>query len=352
MSRRTRTRQVTLATASVAALSVVFAGPAAASLWASTGSAAGNGKAGSTGAATSVTVPSSTVTNATVAVGWSGATGPAGATPTYFVERMAGALATPACGSTFAAPISGSSCSDTSVPNGSYTYRVTTRLGANWQATSGQSSTVTVTAAVVVTVGTPDLTAASDSGSSNTDNLTNVTSPTFTVAATTGASVQLFDNGVATGSPVTASGGSATVTAGTLTGGAGTSHPISAKATLSGTTVTSAALTIIVDTQAPQGLTITGAVTTGHAINYSGALGTASNDQAAATIIICASNTFPCGANNVSAKDLTPQSVTTTAGTWSFGSGNLGNNATNYAQVSQSDAAGNTATAVDGPRTS
>jgi hypothetical protein len=341
MSRHTRTRQITLATASVAALSVVFAGPAFASLWARTGSAAGTGKAHSVGAATVVTVPSSTVTNGTVAVSWSGATGPSGATLMYFVERMVGASATPACGSTLAAPISGSSCNDTSVPDGSYKYRVTTRLGDNWQATSSQSATVTVTAAVTVTVGTPDLTAASDSGSSNTDNLTNVTTPTFTVAATTGASVQLFDNGVATGSAVTSSGGSATLTSGTLTGGTGTAHTITATATLSATTVTSGGLVVTVDTSAPTVGAIT-VDTNGSNANGKGLSGTAStatsHPGSLATVTVGVAGVTGAGCSVTP----TTASVNQSTGAWSGPVVSLNRGFSCTATVTQLDSAGNT----------
>jgi hypothetical protein len=305
-----------------------------------------------------VATPSTSV--GTITVQWPVANYPT-VTPTtavsgYIVKRYVGGTLDgtgPAgnCTGTVAAL----TCDDTVTLTGAYTYTVTpvSGTGSLWKGAESPASAIyNYTAAPTVTVGTPDLTTASDSGTSNTDNLTNVTTPTFTVAATTNASVQLFDNGVATGSPAVASAGSATVTSGALAGGAGTSHSITAKATLSGTTVTSSALTIVVDTQAPQGLTITGVVGSGHVIDYSGALGTATNDQAAATIIICGTNAFPCGTNNTNAKDLSPKPVTATTSTWSYGSGNLGNNAPNYAQVSQTDKAGNTATAVDGPRTS
>ena len=45
----------------------------------------------------------------------------------------------------------------------------------------------------------PDLTSASDSGASSTDNMTNVSAPTFTGSAEVGAVVKLYDNGLLVG---------------------------------------------------------------------------------------------------------------------------------------------------------
>src|SRR5206468_4970780 len=56
---------------------------------------------------------------------------------------------------------------------------------------------VTIDRTAPVTPSTPDLQAASDSGSSSTDNITNVTSPTFDLGGTieNGASIQLLRAG-------------------------------------------------------------------------------------------------------------------------------------------------------------
>ncbi len=96
---------------------------------------------------------------------------------------------------------------------------------------------------------TPDLAAASDSGSSNTDNRTNDTTPTFTGSAESGATVELFVDGGSQGT-TTASGGTWSITAGTLTEG---SRQITATATdVAGNTgAASAALTVVIDTSPP-----------------------------------------------------------------------------------------------------
>lgn len=126
---------------------IALGGTAAATApWKTTGTGSGASKSTSITAPTSITLPPGTVTNATVAVSWSGATVPSAATALYFVERKLSSTYSAACGSTLAAPISGTSCSDTSVPDGTYNYRVTTRIGTKWQAVSTDSaSTVTAT---------------------------------------------------------------------------------------------------------------------------------------------------------------------------------------------------------------
>jgi serralysin len=73
----------------------------------------------------------------------------------------------------------------------------------------------------------PDLVAASDSGVSSTDNITNVTRPTFTGTAEAGSTVTLLDGTTVIGTGV-ATAGRWTITAATLAPG---THGIAAKAT-------------------------------------------------------------------------------------------------------------------------
>jgi hypothetical protein len=67
--------------------------------------------------------------------------------------------------------------------------------------------------------GTPDLQAASDTGSSNSDNITNDTTPTFDISCVTGSTVQLYSDAVATGTSAVCAGSTVTLTAGTLSAG-------------------------------------------------------------------------------------------------------------------------------------
>lgn len=78
------------------------------------------------------------------------------------------------------------------------------------------------------TPGAPDLDAASDSGSSDTDNITNDTTPTFSGSAEAGSTVDLFVGGVKKGS-ATATGGTYSIT--TSSALAQGSHSVTVKAT-------------------------------------------------------------------------------------------------------------------------
>lgn len=96
---------------------------------------------------------------------------------------------------------------------------------------------------------TPDLTDASDTGISNTDNITKVSTPTFTGTAEAGSTVKIFSDGVLKGSG-TATGGSYTITTGTLADGV---HGITATATdaAGNVSVASSGLSVTIDTGAP-----------------------------------------------------------------------------------------------------
>jgi hypothetical protein len=98
----------------------------------------------------------------------------------------------------------------------------------------------------------PDLATASDSGSSNTDNLTNVTTPTVTgTGAESGATVTLYDTDGMTvlGTTTAAGDGSWSITSSTLSVGL---HTLTVKQTdLAGnTSVASASLGVTIDTSA------------------------------------------------------------------------------------------------------
>ena len=94
-----------------------------------------------------------------------------------------------------------------------------------------------------------DLDAASDSGASSTDNLTNDTTPTFTGTAETGNTVKIYIDGTEKGSG-TATGGSYSITTSTLASG---THSVTAKATdAAGTpSAESSPLSVTIDTAAP-----------------------------------------------------------------------------------------------------
>uniref|UniRef100_UPI0027BA5884 Ig-like domain-containing protein n=1 Tax=Aquabacterium sp. TaxID=1872578 RepID=UPI0027BA5884 len=92
---------------------------------------------------------------------------------------------------------------------------------------------------------------ASDSGNSSSDNLTRVTTPTFTGTAESGSLVTLYDtDGTTVLGTATATGGVWSITSSTLAEG---SHSVTAKATdaAGNISVASSALTLTIDTTAP-----------------------------------------------------------------------------------------------------
>lgn len=97
----------------------------------------------------------------------------------------------------------------------------------------------------------PDLAAASDSGTSSSDNLTKITTPTFTGTSEAGATVDIIVGGVVKGSAVAAGGNYSVTIPGANALSAGT-HSVTATATDPGgnTSPASSALSITVDTSA------------------------------------------------------------------------------------------------------
>jgi Cadherin domain. len=99
----------------------------------------------------------------------------------------------------------------------------------------------------------PDLIAASDSGNSDTDNLTSDTTPTVTGTAEAGSTVELFADGSSLGSTTADSSGNWSFTVPAAAALSDGSSAITASATdLAGnTSASSPALTITIDTTAP-----------------------------------------------------------------------------------------------------
>jgi len=126
--------------------------------------------------------------------------------------------------------------------------RVTDSIGSSTAFSHSYALDTTITAPSA-----PDLSAASDSGRSNTDNVTNVTTPIFTGTAEAGATVTLYDTdgttvlGTATADATT---GAWSITSSALSDG---SHTVTAKAVdVAGNVSTvSSGLTVTIDTSAP-----------------------------------------------------------------------------------------------------
>ena len=98
-------------------------------------------------------------------------------------------------------------------------------------------------------VSIPDLTAASDSGVSNTDNLTSVTTPMFTGTSAAGATVTLLEGSTVLGTTTADGSGNWSITSSVLANGV---HNLTARATdLAGNQTTSGTLAVTIDTLAP-----------------------------------------------------------------------------------------------------
>ncbi|MET3434978.1 hypothetical protein ABIC71_004491 [Herbaspirillum seropedicae] len=124
--------------------------------------------------------------------------------------------------------------------------RVTDAAGNNG---SSSNASYTLDTSAPATPGAPTLDAASDSGVSSSDHITNVTTPTLSGTAETGSTVSIYDGATLLGSAV-ASNGSWSYTSGTLPSG---THVFTVKATDTAGNVSAAssALTVTVDTTAP-----------------------------------------------------------------------------------------------------
>ena len=101
------------------------------------------------------------------------------------------------------------------------------------------------------TPSTPDLTSGTDSGSSNSDNITNDTTPTFSGTSEATTTVQLISGSTTLGSTTASAAGAWSITSSALTGtNAGTSHSVVVVATdeAGNVSATSTAFTLTVDT--------------------------------------------------------------------------------------------------------
>ena len=138
-----------LVTLLIAVLGVIGLGVAAWAFFTAIGSGSGSASTGSVSAPT-VTVPAS-VSGTTVPVSWTASTVSGGrSVDGYYVQRFAGSTPSAACGSSPGSllPATPTTCSDTGVSSGIYTYTVTA-VYRTWTATSVASSQVTVSTSVL-----------------------------------------------------------------------------------------------------------------------------------------------------------------------------------------------------------
>jgi hypothetical protein len=131
-------------TAAVFVAVIVFTvtGASAWAYWSTTGSGSASASTGTLNAPTNVAV-SSAAGSGTVAVEWTASTG-ANAPQGYYVKRTSGGTSSFACGTSATSLKTAISCTDTLVPNGTYTYTVTAVFNS-WTASSNPSSSLAVT---------------------------------------------------------------------------------------------------------------------------------------------------------------------------------------------------------------
>jgi hypothetical protein len=151
-----------------------------------------------------------------------------------------------------------SGATETSIPSltpesplseGIHTLYVQERDAAgNWSASG--SYTVTIDTTEPAAPSTPDLAAGSDTGISNTDNITNVITPTFTGTAEADSTVTLYSASVQIGTATADGSGNWSLTASALSEG---THTITATAADAAGNVgtASAGLSVIIDTTPP-----------------------------------------------------------------------------------------------------
>ena len=108
--------------------------------WSTSGTGAATATTGTLNPPTSVTA-SANPGLGSAQVSWTASSGPL--LPTgYYVLRFLGATSAPACGTSASSTTSATTCSDSSVPDGTYTYKVVA-VYHSWTATSGSSNSVT-----------------------------------------------------------------------------------------------------------------------------------------------------------------------------------------------------------------
>jgi len=144
------------------------------------------------------------------------------------------------------------SITSTALTAGTYSFTAT---ADDTTGTSAQSPalSVTIDTSVPLAPSAPDLAAASDSGPSNTDNITNVTTPTFTGSAPANSIVELFAGSTSKGTTTANGSGAWTIISTALTPGT-YSFTVKASNVAGGTSAASPALSVTI--YGPLGVTV------------------------------------------------------------------------------------------------
>ena len=129
----------------IALLAELASAGLASAYWAGQAAGSASGKVATLGPPTGV-VASRVGNSRTVQVSWVAPNAPNGAVGDgFYVQRVAGGFQSPACGTSPALLASATSCADTDLGDGTYTYKVTA-VFRSWTAQSALSSTVSVSA--------------------------------------------------------------------------------------------------------------------------------------------------------------------------------------------------------------
>ena len=129
-------------------------------------------------------------------------------------------------------------------------------LGNQTQAFAGSNVTNTTAAAIIATPSSPNLATSSDSGISNTDNITNITTPVIQGTASSSALITVVKNGTVLGTTTSAGNGVWSYTTPALSPD-GTYNFTVTQTLLGVTSATSTGLAITLDTAAPTTAIIT-----------------------------------------------------------------------------------------------
>ncbi|WP_245823687.1 beta strand repeat-containing protein, partial [Photobacterium proteolyticum] len=194
---------------------------------------------------------------------------------------------------------------------------------------------------------TPDLDAVSDTGTSNSDNITSDTTLTLSGTAESGSTVTLYSDQVDGGATVigtgTATGGNWQITTSTLA--AGVTHAITAKAASDSNNVSpaSGALSVTIDTIVPSAVTITTPIETDgivNAVEDNDVLITGSGAESGNSVTVTITDN-----NNTATRTVTADG----SGNWTLSGSELDvsglNNGTLTVSATQTDTAGNTSVA-------
>jgi hypothetical protein len=223
-------------------------------------------------------------------------------TPTFDLSGLTSGAsvtvtATPLTGSpvtcTFTASGSTGSCTFSALTNGTYSVKVKQTVGGVDSADSVALTGLVINSQSISTPATPDLTSESDLGNSSTDNVTKDDTPTISVSGTfTGTAVVTATK--AGSSDVTCTIVSGSCTLGTLADG--TWSLTVTDSTVAGSTATSLALSLTIDTGRPTAALTTGTIfASGNASVQSSELGSAYLVRNSVTVSDLASITSQAG---------------------------------------------------------